>query len=120
MVGARLAEIEKGNGPAAANRVRASLSAYFTWLAREGYAEANPVAFTNKAVLSPSRGLGIVPSRFALDRAMDMMAHRLGKEPAEIRRLNLIDKHLSRSSSARSAAADELEVASVRTCTRAK
>ena len=48
------------------------------------------VAFTNKAVLSPSRGIGIVPSRFALDRAMDMMAHRLGKEPAEIRRLNLI------------------------------
>jgi integrase len=55
-IGARLAEIEKGNGPAAANRVRASLSAYFTWLAREGYAEANPVAFTNKAVENGARG----------------------------------------------------------------
>jgi carbon-monoxide dehydrogenase large subunit len=48
------------------------------------------VAFTNKAVLSPGRGIGIVPSRFALDRAVDMLAHRLGKEPADVRRLNLI------------------------------
>jgi integrase len=55
IIGARLAEIEKHNGPAAANRVRASLSAYFTWLAREGYAEANPVAFTNKAVENGAR-----------------------------------------------------------------
>lgn len=50
-------------------------------------------AFTNKAVLSPARGIGIVPGRFALDRAIDMIAHRLGREPAEIRRLNLI-RHL--------------------------
>jgi integrase len=55
IIGARLAEIEKHNGPAAANRTRASLSAYFTWLAREGYAEANPVAFTNKAVENGAR-----------------------------------------------------------------
>lgn len=48
------------------------------------------VAFTNKAVLSPSRGIGIVPARFALDRAIDMIAHRIGKEPAAVRRLNLI------------------------------
>jgi integrase len=48
-IAARLAEIEKRNGPAARNRVRASLSAYFTWLAKEGYVDANPVAFTNKA-----------------------------------------------------------------------
>src|SRR6516162_7884427 len=33
-VAARLAEIEKHNGPAARNRVRASLSAYFTWAAK--------------------------------------------------------------------------------------
>ena len=26
------------------------LSGYFTWLAREGYVSANPVAYTNKAV----------------------------------------------------------------------
>src|SRR5262249_21173644 len=40
-IAARLAEIEKHNGPAARNRVRASLSAYFTWAAREGYVDAN-------------------------------------------------------------------------------
>ena len=48
-IAGRLAEIEKHNGPAARNRVRASLSAYFTWAAKEGYVDANPVAFTNKA-----------------------------------------------------------------------
>jgi carbon-monoxide dehydrogenase large subunit len=48
------------------------------------------VAFTNKAVLSPARGIGIFPSRFAMDRAVDMLAHRLGKEPAAVRRLNMI------------------------------
>ena len=37
----RLAEIEQ-NGPAAANRTRASLSAYFAWLLREGILETNP------------------------------------------------------------------------------
>jgi integrase len=45
----RLAKIEEGNGAVTRNRVRSSLSAYFTWLAREGYLDANPVAFTNKA-----------------------------------------------------------------------
>jgi integrase len=48
-IAARLAEIERHTGPAARNRVRASLSAYFTWAAKEGYLDANPVAFTNKA-----------------------------------------------------------------------
>jgi len=48
-IASRLAEVEKQSGPAARNRVRASLSAYFTWLAREGYLDANPVAFTNRA-----------------------------------------------------------------------
>jgi len=55
-IGTRLAEIEKESGPSAANRVRASLSAYFMWLAREGYLDANPVAFTNKAVEGGARG----------------------------------------------------------------
>jgi integrase len=54
-VATRLAAIEKGSGPAASNRVRVSLSGFFTWLAREGYVEANPVAFTNKAVENGSR-----------------------------------------------------------------
>jgi len=45
----RLAKIEEDNGAVTRNRVRSSLSAYFTWLAREGYLDANPVTFTNKA-----------------------------------------------------------------------
>jgi integrase len=51
----RLAEIAQRSGPAASNRVRASLSAFFTWTAREGYVEVNPVAFTNKAVENGAR-----------------------------------------------------------------
>jgi integrase len=35
--------------------VRASLSAYFSWLAREGYIDANPAAFTNRAVENGAR-----------------------------------------------------------------
>jgi integrase len=45
----RLAKIEESSGAVTRNRVRSALSAYFTWLAREGYVDANPVAFTNKA-----------------------------------------------------------------------
>jgi len=55
-IGGRLVEIEKESGPAAANRVRASLSTYFMWLARAGYVDTNPVAFTNKAVETGARG----------------------------------------------------------------
>jgi integrase len=51
----RLAEIEEASGPAAANRVRGSLSAFFAWAAREGYVDSNPVAFTNKAVENGAR-----------------------------------------------------------------
>jgi integrase len=54
-IATRLAEIAKGSGPAASNRVRTSLSAFFTWAAREGYVDANPVAFTNKAVENGGR-----------------------------------------------------------------
>jgi integrase len=49
-IAGRLAEITKASGPAASNRVRTSLSAFFSWLAREGYVDSNPVAYTNKAV----------------------------------------------------------------------
>jgi integrase len=54
-IATRLAEIEKASGPAASNRVRTSLSAFFSWAAREGYIDANPAAFTNKAVENGSR-----------------------------------------------------------------
>ena len=51
----RLNEIAINSGPTAANRVRASLSALFTWAMREGLVESNPVANTNKAVEGGSR-----------------------------------------------------------------
>jgi integrase len=45
-VAGRLSEIAANNGPAAADRARASLSAFFTWAWREGLVEANPVTVT--------------------------------------------------------------------------
>src|SRR5262249_38199711 len=57
-----LAEIETNSGPVARNRVRSSISAFFSWAIKEGLAEFNPVAGTAKAdeggprerVLSPA------------------------------------------------------------------
>jgi integrase len=48
-IAVRLSEVAKASGPTAANRVRASLSAFLTWCAREGFVEGNACAFTNKA-----------------------------------------------------------------------
>ena len=47
---ALLAGIAEKSGPSAANRVRASLSAYFAWLVREGMLDANPVIGTGRAI----------------------------------------------------------------------
>jgi integrase len=55
-IAALLSELADNNGPGAANRVRASLSAFCTWLARDGYLDSNPVAFTNRAVEQGARG----------------------------------------------------------------
>jgi integrase len=44
----RLSVIEKNSGAVTANRVRASMSAMFTWGMKEGLVLANPVMFTNK------------------------------------------------------------------------
>jgi integrase len=43
-----LSEISDRHGRIAANRVRASLSAFFSWAVREGLADANVVAGTNR------------------------------------------------------------------------
>ena len=48
------------------------------------------VAVTNKSALSPARSFGTMAARFAVDRAIDMLACELDKDPAEIRRANLI------------------------------
>ena len=48
IIAGRLAAIEKSSGAVAANRVRATMSAMFTWGMREGLVRANPVMLTNK------------------------------------------------------------------------
>lgn len=48
-IAVRLGEIETTSGPVARNRVRASLSAFFTWAIHEGLLEINPVTGTAKA-----------------------------------------------------------------------
>jgi integrase len=52
-VAARLSELSKANGPVAANRARAQLSALYRWAIAEGIAELNPVACTNKREEKP-------------------------------------------------------------------
>jgi integrase len=47
-VAAQVSTIAKGSGPVAANRSRASLSAFFRWAIGEGLCDQNPVAGTNK------------------------------------------------------------------------
>jgi aerobic carbon-monoxide dehydrogenase large subunit len=48
------------------------------------------VYYTNKAPLGPYRGAGRPEAVFAMDRALDVAAHELGLDPAELRRRNLI------------------------------
>src|SRR5262249_38618647 len=47
-VAAEVSAIAKRSGPVAANRARASLSAFFRWAIGEGLCDANPVTGTNK------------------------------------------------------------------------
>jgi integrase len=47
-VAAKLAKVAARSGPIESNRVRASLSAFFSWCISEGYIEANPVTGTNR------------------------------------------------------------------------
>lgn len=54
-IAVRLAEIEAGSGPVSRNRVRSSLSAFFTYCVKEGLLEINPVAGTAKADEGGSR-----------------------------------------------------------------
>ncbi len=49
-------------------------------------------AVTNKACLTPSRAFGNLPPRFAVERAIDMVAHKIGMEPADMRRKNLVSE----------------------------
>jgi integrase len=49
----RLSGVEKASGSVTANRVRATMSAMFSWGMREGLASVNPVANTNKRAERP-------------------------------------------------------------------
>ncbi|MBK8960834.1 MAG: xanthine dehydrogenase family protein molybdopterin-binding subunit [Proteobacteria bacterium] len=59
----------------------------YTWAAGD---ISLKVATTNKASLTPSRAFGHFPTRFAVERAVDMVARRIGMEPSALRRLNLV------------------------------
>ncbi len=48
---------------------------------------------TNKCPQGPYRGVGTVQGIFIIERIMDMIAERLGIDPAEVRRRNLIPPH---------------------------
>jgi aerobic carbon-monoxide dehydrogenase large subunit len=47
--------------------------------------------FTNKTPTDAYRGAGRPESTFAVERIMDALARRVGKDPAEIRRMNFIE-----------------------------
>ena len=48
------------------------------------------VAFTNMVPTTPLRGAGRPQAVFAMERLMDLVARKLGRDPAEIRQRNLI------------------------------
>lgn len=54
-VAARMREIATESGPYAANRARATLSAFYSWALGEGIAASNPVVGTNKSTDEVSR-----------------------------------------------------------------
>jgi len=59
----------------------------YTW--ENGHLTLQSVS-TNKACLTPSRAFGHFPTRFAIERGIDMVANKLGVEPSDLRRQNLI------------------------------
>jgi carbon-monoxide dehydrogenase large subunit len=48
------------------------------------------IVFTNKASTDAYRGAGRPEATYAVERAIDLVARELGKDPAEVRRLNFI------------------------------
>jgi carbon-monoxide dehydrogenase large subunit len=46
--------------------------------------------FTNRTPTDAYRGAGRPEATYAIERIMDALAHRLGKDPAEVRRINFI------------------------------
>jgi carbon-monoxide dehydrogenase large subunit len=56
----------------------------------EGYSFECTGAFTNTVPTDAYRGAGRPEATFAIERAVDALARKLGKDPVEIRRLNFI------------------------------
>jgi integrase len=54
-IAGRLTDLVEASGPAAADRARAALSAFFAWAIREGLGDTNPVVGTNQPGASRSR-----------------------------------------------------------------
>lgn len=48
------------------------------------------IVFTNKAPTDAYRGAGRPEAAYIAERVMDMVAHELGKDPVEVRRINFI------------------------------
>lgn len=74
-VAVRVGEIAAQNGPFAANRARASMSALFTWAMKEGLVESNPVIGTNKAAEERAR------DRVLNDEELSAVWNALGDDP---------------------------------------
>ncbi|TCT06717.1 xanthine dehydrogenase family protein molybdopterin-binding subunit [Aquabacter spiritensis] len=56
------------------------------------HVETHTVA-TSKAPMGPYRGVARPGACFAIERAVDELAHAIGMEPAEVRRINLVGPH---------------------------
>jgi carbon-monoxide dehydrogenase large subunit len=56
----------------------------------QGYFFECTGVFTNKTPTDAYRGAGRPEATYAIERAMDALARRVGKDPAEIRQLNMI------------------------------
>ena len=56
----------------------------------QGYFFECSGVFTNKTPTDAYRGAGRPEATYAIERAMDALARRVGKDPAEVRRLNFI------------------------------
>ncbi|HVB20957.1 MAG TPA: molybdopterin cofactor-binding domain-containing protein [Ktedonobacteraceae bacterium] len=50
------------------------------------------IVFTNKAPTDAYRGAGRPEATYAVERAIDLVAYELGKDPTEVRKLNFIKK----------------------------
>ena len=54
------------------------------------YEATSGVVVTNKTPMNPFRGVGHVQAAFVMERTIDMVARRLGLDPAEVRLRNMI------------------------------